>query len=66
FRHYIENLAPLFDVCGQQQPFTLVVPRTAASSPMFLKAILAHSSHHISRVTNSDHSLPLQYQEECL
>ncbi|OCL13139.1 hypothetical protein AOQ84DRAFT_125946 [Glonium stellatum] len=38
----------------------------AASSPMLLKAILAHSSHHISRVTDSNHSLPFQYQEECL
>lgn len=66
FRHYIEDLAPWFDVCDQQRPFTLVVPRMAASSPMLLKAILAHSSHHISRVSDSNHSLPLQYQEECL
>lgn len=33
---------------------------------MLLKAILAHSSHHISRVADSNHSPPFQYQEECL
>ena len=53
-------------MCDQRRPFALVVPRMAASSPMLLKAILAHSSHHISRVTDSNHSLPLQYHEECL
>ncbi|OAP58668.1 hypothetical protein AYL99_07758 [Fonsecaea erecta] len=54
FRHYVENLAPWFDVTDPQQHFQIHVPERALESNVLLDAILALSALNIGRLPRTE------------
>lgn len=64
--HFIQNLAPWFDVGDSRRHFTKIAPSMGASSPLLMNAILAVSALHLSRVSDLDSYEAVRYHDRCL
>ncbi|KAJ2897482.1 hypothetical protein MKZ38_004649 [Zalerion maritima] len=51
-RHFLENLAPAFDVGDPDRNFATTVPRNAATCPTLLAAVLIASSKHLRLISS--------------
>ena len=65
-RYFVEHLARRFDLTDPFQHFRRVVPQRAAVCPPLLKAILALSARHLSRIGEYDHLISNKYIQACL
>lgn len=66
FRHFIQKLAPLFDMCDDERHFARVVPRRAVFCPPLMNAMLAASAKHLSRVSNFDGLAVDEHHQNCI
>ncbi|KAI1424860.1 hypothetical protein F5Y12DRAFT_714929 [Xylaria sp. FL1777] len=66
FYHWVRNIAPLFDLCDHERHFATVVPQRAIACPPLLKAILASSAKHSSRMGLVDPLVADKYYQESL
>ncbi|CAF9935383.1 hypothetical protein IMSHALPRED_010209 [Imshaugia aleurites] len=65
-QHFIQNLAPWFDVGDSRRHFTKIAPSMSASSPLLMNAILAVSALHLSRVSDLDTYEAVRYHGRCI
>lgn len=66
-RYYVENVAPLLDLCDQdRRHFATVVPQRAATCPLLLYAMLAASAKRLSRIGDFDGLVVDRYHQDCL
>lgn len=65
-RYYVENLAPLFDMCDHDRHFATVVPQRAVICPPLMNACLAASAKRLSRINNFDVTVVDRYHQKCL
>ncbi|KAI0858974.1 hypothetical protein F4860DRAFT_285887 [Xylaria cubensis] len=56
-RHYIDQVAPMFDLCDREMNFARSVPEAAGSRPMLMRIISILATRHQERL--GDHQLPL-------
>ncbi|KAI5925576.1 hypothetical protein F4810DRAFT_708526 [Camillea tinctor] len=66
FTHYINHIAPLFDLCDHERHFAYFVPQRAPSCPLLLNAIMAVSAKHLSRKGQMDPLVVDKYYQNCL
>ncbi|KAH8898908.1 hypothetical protein GQ53DRAFT_635294, partial [Thozetella sp. PMI_491] len=67
FRHYVYVLAPMFDLCDQEnRHFATVVARRAATCPLLLNALLAASAKRLSRIDDFDALAADKYHNTCI
>ncbi|KAH8802480.1 hypothetical protein F5884DRAFT_860843 [Xylogone sp. PMI_703] len=66
FRHYVDLLAPWYDLNDSESSFGTVVPLHALDSPILFKALIAFSAHHMSTVTGEAHGLGLAFHAACV
>ncbi|RFU32106.1 hypothetical protein B7463_g4227, partial [Scytalidium lignicola] len=66
FRHYIDVLAPWYDLNDSDNSFGIIVPSHALDNPILFKALIAFSAHHRSMVTGEAHGLGLTFHAACV
>lgn len=66
-RHFVEHVAPSFDLCDKDRHFTQIVPQRAAICPTLLHAVLAASACHRVRTADFGNHLDYtHYHQKCL
>ncbi|KAK7407886.1 hypothetical protein QQX98_009945 [Neonectria punicea] len=66
FQTFVDNLAPLFDLCDSDRHFATVVPRRAVMCPPLMNAVLAASAKRLSRISDFDALVGDRYHQHCL
>lgn len=66
FRHYIDILAPWYDLCEGDRPFGETVPRRALDNSVLFKAIIAFAACHESRTSGTMQELELAFHAACV
>ena len=66
FRHYIDVLAPWYDLCEEEQPFGRIVPAHALDNSVLFKAIIAFSAHHKHKVMGGINGLGCAFHSACV
>jgi len=68
FRHYIDFLAPWYDLNDSQNLFGTLVPQRAITNPILFKAVVAFSACHISRTSGLTRyqELAHEYHASCI
>lgn len=66
FRHYIDNLAPWYDLNDAEKTFQIVIPQRALSNKILFKALIAFSACHLSKTTNSFQQYSSLYHTSCV
>ncbi|KPM38397.1 hypothetical protein AK830_g8152 [Neonectria ditissima] len=66
FQTFVNNLAPLFDLCDSDRHFATVVPRRAVMCPPLMNAVLAGSAKRLSRISDFDALVGDRYHQKCL
>jgi Fungal specific transcription factor domain len=66
FRHYIDFLAPWYDLNDSQALFGTLVPQRAMSNPILFKAVIAFSACHESRTSGRYQALGHVYHAACV
>ena len=56
FAHYIDSLAPWYDLNAHGDPFGTKVPLDALSNPLLFSAIIAFAASHLSRISRQSAS----------
>lgn len=56
FAHYIESLAPWYDLNANGDPFGTKVPLEAFSNPLLFAAIIAFAASHLSKTSQQSAS----------
>ena len=66
FRHYVDILAPWYDLNDSQNMFGTVVPIHALDNPVLFKALIAFSARHNNRVSGESPGVGAIYHAECV
>ena len=66
FRHYIDFLAPWYDLNDSQKLFGTLVPTRSLQNSILFRAIIAFSACHKSRVTGKFQGLGPLYHAACV
>jgi hypothetical protein len=68
FRHYIDFLAPWYDLNDSQNLFGTLVPQHALNNPILFKAVVTFSAFHISRTSGLTRyqELAHEYHASCI
>ncbi|KPM35409.1 hypothetical protein AK830_g11156 [Neonectria ditissima] len=66
FSHYINTLAPWYDLNDADATFRIVVPDRALSFPLLFRAIIAFSSMHWSRSTGKLRHIAFAFHAACV
>lgn len=66
FRHYIEYLAPWYDLNDSQNLFGTLVPQRSMGNPILFKAVIAFSACHESRTSDAYKELAHVYHAACV
>lgn len=66
FRHYIDFLAPWYDLNDSQNLFSTLVPRRAMDNLILFKAVIAFSACHESRTSGRYQDLGRVYHAACI
>lgn len=66
FRHYVDQLAPWYDLNDAESCFGIIVPQHALDNPLLFKALVAFSAHHLSIVTGEVCGLGLAFHAACV
>jgi hypothetical protein len=66
FRHYIDFLAPWYDLNDSQNLFGTLVPQRAMDNPILFKAVIALSACHESRTFSRYQDLGHVYHAACI
>jgi hypothetical protein len=66
FRHYIDFLAPWYDLNDSQTLFSTLVPQRAMNNPILFKAVIAFSACHESRTSGQYQGLGHVYHAACV
>ncbi|KAF2460283.1 hypothetical protein BDY21DRAFT_280367 [Lineolata rhizophorae] len=65
-RHFIDNVAPFFDLCDPRRHFQITIPQRTTTCPTLLNAILAASASHLCQFAQFDSLVANFYVQECL
>ncbi|KAK1466180.1 hypothetical protein CCUS01_01027 [Colletotrichum cuscutae] len=66
YRYFVDNLAPLFDMCDNDRHFAKVVPKRAVYCPTLLNAMFSASAKRLSRTIGVDGVIADRYHQICL
>lgn len=66
FQHYIDFLAPWYDLNDSQNLFTTLVPARALATPVLFKALIAFSACHKAGTSNTYDGLGVIYHASCV
>ena len=66
FQHYIDVLAPWYDLNDPRRTFGVVVPQLALHNPILFKAIIAFSATHLSRLSDATNSIAVNFHTSCV
>lgn len=66
FCHYINFLAPWYDLCESECPFGTVVPMRALETPVLFKALIAFSALHKCKIDDDGPGLGLAFHAACV
>lgn len=66
FRHYIDILAPWYDLNDAQKMFQIIIPLRALSNTILFKALIAFSACHTSKTTNRFQQHASIYHASCI
>jgi hypothetical protein len=66
FRHYIDFLAPWYDLNDSQHHFGTVVPLHAPKNPVLFKALIAFSACHENRISGKAQGIGTIYHAACV
>jgi Fungal specific transcription factor domain len=66
FRHYIDCLAPWYDLCDADNSFGTIVPLHALDNPILFKALIAFSAYHKSRISGKVQGLGYGFHAACV
>ena len=67
FAHYIESLAPWYDLNAHGDPFGIRIPLEALSNPLLFSAIIAFAASHLSKTSQQSASTAASfYHGKCV
>lgn len=66
FRHYIDYLAPWYDLCDAENSFRTIVPLHALENPTLFKALIAFSALHKTGVSGEMQGLGQVFHAACI
>ncbi|RDL30161.1 uncharacterized protein BP5553_10439 [Venustampulla echinocandica] len=66
FRHYIDYLAPWYDLCDAENLFGTIVPLHALENPILFKALIAFSALHKTGVSGEMRGLGQAFHAACI
>ncbi|KUJ17910.1 uncharacterized protein LY89DRAFT_30609 [Mollisia scopiformis] len=66
FRHYIDVLAPWYDLNDAQRLFSILVPLRALNNSVVFKALIAFSACHMNRTTGNLQHFGCVYHASCV
>lgn len=66
FAHYIDVLAPWYDLNDPTRTFTFAVPETALQTPILFKAIIAFSACHQHKLNKAHGGLATAFHSACV
>ena len=66
FAHYIDTLAPWYDLNDAQRLFGTVVPENSIGCPVLFRAVIAFAASHKSRTTGTAQVLAPAFHAACV
>lgn len=66
FRHYIDVLAPWYDLCDEDQYFGSIVPMHALEEPTLFRVMIACSACHTGRLSSGIEELGMIFHAACV
>lgn len=66
FAHYIDALAPWYDLNDAQRLFGTVVPKAALECPVLFQAIIAFSASHRYKILGSSETMAMNFHAACV
>jgi len=66
FRHYVDNLAPWYDLNDMNNSFARIVPLRALNNPLLFKALTAFSAYHKSRLSGEMQGFGVAFHDACV
>lgn len=66
FKHYINILAPWYDLNDSRRVFGSDVPACALNAPVLFRAIIAFSSSHWSKITGNLGEIAFAFHASCV
>src|SRR4051794_4202193 len=66
FRHYVDFLAPWYDLNDSQNTFGTIVPIHSLECPVLFRALIAFAASHCNRISGRFPGIGAIYHAECV